>query len=581
MIKIRNQKKSNKQEFDSQSQKKFTYLPLLFLLAIITGVFILYWQTLSFDFTNLDDNIFIKKGDNEILSFNEIINSFLKGCFAEKDAYYRPLLMIYFKTMNHYFTDNLLETYHFVNILIHCLNILLLFYFLKSINQNRTTNLILVALFALHPTFTMAVAWIPGINDLLLTTFALLFFISTNKFIYKFNLLHALIASLSFLFALFIKETGIFLPLICFILVTKNFDFKPFLKPKVIAFLSVILFEILLWYFLREGVLDKASKNVITQNWFTVLPHRLVSLFHYSSKALVPINLCVYPVFEVGRITTDIFITLTFIVLLFGLLFKMKSKEGMYFTFVGLIWFGILLTPILFMPAAAKPILFEHRLYLPFIGILICLLLPLNFLVDRLNSLTIGGFFLILIFYAFKVNAYVPYFSNSFEFCRNGAEFSPSSSRAQLNFGKALAEKNEMDSAIEYIKLSLKIDSKMHYSRYYLALYKYIPNQKYDSALFFLHQELNFTPEFPNNYLEISRCYLFKKDYPNSEHYLEKYRGLLPIDDRIATIMIQLYIQNNHFKKAKSYSDSMLKKSVVIDTTLIKLINQGLSKNHQ
>jgi tetratricopeptide (TPR) repeat protein len=251
-----------------------------------------------------------------------------------------------------------------------------------------------------------------------------------------------------------------------------------------------------------------------------------------------------------------------------------KNKSELKLFCIGFLWFFIFLIPIFFMPFGATIKLFEHRLYLPIIGILVAIIPLINYAIEKKIILVLIVGSAITIFYCFQIIGYLPSFSDSFEFNKNAALLSPNSARAQLNFGKAYAEKNDLEQAKKYIDLSLKLDSNVHYTRYYLALYKFIPEQKWDSALVLLNKELELTPNFPNNYLEISRCYLNKNNLLKAEEYLEIYCTKLPEDKRMGDFMLKLYLQNNHIEKAKKYSQYLIKNSTPIDSNLMKIVNQ-------
>lgn len=64
--------------------------------------------------------------------------------------------------------------FHFVNILLHLINCLLVFYLVKKLTKNSFVTVLIVAFFALHPTRVESIAWVMQRKDLLYTMFYLI-----------------------------------------------------------------------------------------------------------------------------------------------------------------------------------------------------------------------------------------------------------------------------------------------------------------------------------------------------------------------------------------------------------------------
>lgn len=104
--------------------------------------------------------------------------------------------------------------FHFDNVLLHIISVVLLFYYLFTVTKSKLSSLLGALLFALHPMVTHAVAWIPGRNDELLFIFTVLSLI----YLYNYHLVPAksalIIHCFCYLLALFTKESTIVLPLL-------------------------------------------------------------------------------------------------------------------------------------------------------------------------------------------------------------------------------------------------------------------------------------------------------------------------------------------------------------------------------
>jgi len=152
---------------------------ILFILLITLGI---YYPVSFAEETSIDD----------IKLFTHLINQYdlnLKSLFFPSSGfhYYRPLLYLSF------YMDRVLffcqsEIMHFENVLIHCMNAVLVFWLIRQIfsglndDKYQILPLITALLFSIHPLTTEPVNWISGRTDLLAGLFSLAAF---NLFIYN------------------------------------------------------------------------------------------------------------------------------------------------------------------------------------------------------------------------------------------------------------------------------------------------------------------------------------------------------------------------------------------------------------
>ena len=98
------------------------YAPYLLLIAVVA----VYANTLSFEFTELDDSIFIR----EFTAYNEdlanLLTSFTRGVFnATTDPYYRPLFLDSI-ILNYQMYNTDIAGYHAFNLIFHAIAVVLL-----------------------------------------------------------------------------------------------------------------------------------------------------------------------------------------------------------------------------------------------------------------------------------------------------------------------------------------------------------------------------------------------------------------------------------------------------------------------
>ncbi|HEC70151.1 MAG TPA: hypothetical protein ENI31_07720, partial [Candidatus Omnitrophica bacterium] len=167
------------------NKKYFSFHNLaVFLLIVIT--FVVYFGSLKNefvwdDFLVIVNNNFIKSWNNFCQLFNksyltspsqirylEVIN------IGSGESSYRPVVTLtYF--IDYFFYKLNPWGYHLTNLLLHILNVLLLYFLIRLITQNNIIALLAGLLFAVHPVNTEAVDVITFREDLL----CFLFFVSS------------------------------------------------------------------------------------------------------------------------------------------------------------------------------------------------------------------------------------------------------------------------------------------------------------------------------------------------------------------------------------------------------------------
>lgn len=338
-------------------------LPYLFL--IVFG-FLLYYQSLFFSFSYLDDNQLIINNQGTLRQ-GGIANIFTSDVFFSNQGsgfYYRPLLNVSI-LIDSYFGGIEPFTFHYTNLILHLLAACLVFALLKQLLASKKTAFFLSLIFLVHPALTQAVTWIPGRNDSLLTVFilsAFLFFINflrTDRIIYWWGHLFF------FILAVFTKETAIFLPLLC--LAYYFLDIYKF-KSENSRNNFIIIFTtwatcLIIWSLLRSVSLSGSSS---LQSIIMSELNNLPVLFMYLGKAFLPYNLGVYPTLKDSTYWFGIFA-----VILLAISYFKTAKLNWRRLIFGTLWFLVFLLPSFIRPNSTPTDFLEHRLYLPIIGLLI------------------------------------------------------------------------------------------------------------------------------------------------------------------------------------------------------------------
>jgi tetratricopeptide (TPR) repeat protein len=179
----------------------------LFLAFLSLGV---YYPTLFAPYNSLDDKLLVQQLLNQThFSFTSLFSP--GGTYD----YYRPLLTLTFE-IDKYF-GGLQEIFsHFVNILLHTLNVLLIFQLSRSFaefvrREGDFLPFLSAAIFCIHPINTEAVNWVTARSDLLAGTFVFSSLFFVLKALDRRSLLLGGAAAVALFGGALCKETALFL----------------------------------------------------------------------------------------------------------------------------------------------------------------------------------------------------------------------------------------------------------------------------------------------------------------------------------------------------------------------------------
>lgn len=187
-----------------------TYGLDLLILVALGAVFVLFYKPiLHYGFTGVDDYDLIRFRWHEMKNWEEIPRSFVTDVFDKPGSVlYRPMQNI----------SHILEAigsssdkpdsylFHLTNLVLGCLNVLLLYLFLRQHNFSRTVSTASSALFIVHPLSIPVLAWIPGRADVMLVFFILVATILLRFYLQRRSILLLSLHLIFLLLALFTKD---------------------------------------------------------------------------------------------------------------------------------------------------------------------------------------------------------------------------------------------------------------------------------------------------------------------------------------------------------------------------------------
>jgi protein O-mannosyl-transferase len=306
----------------------------IFLLTIIV-----FFPVLLNGFIWDDDAIY----DNPLIQSSHGLAQFWFTPKANtRELHYWPVVYTTFWFEHRLWSDNPFG-YHLINLLLHALNIILLWKLLQKINIPGAG--FCAILFAVHPVHVESVAWAIERKDVLSVFFYLAAFLIFLEYLDKRTWIKYLVSLSLFLCAMLSKSITVTFPVaILLCLWWKNGTIR---KPEFISLLPFFVLAISISYFDVQFVHQRSS---LTQFGLTIGQRIYIagkSLWFYLGKLLVPFNLItIYPRWNLTISSfTQYFYPLTFLAFL-GTLFLGKKYFGRG-AISALAFFAITLSPTL------------------------------------------------------------------------------------------------------------------------------------------------------------------------------------------------------------------------------------------
>lgn len=541
-------------------EKKFTISYPMLWLAV--AVILLYAGSIGFGFTELDDSIFIRDFQQYNENVSNLVTSFHRGVFdAANDTYYRPLFLDSM-LLNYQISEQAPAGYHVVNLLFHLLSVTLLYQLFRRLSIKQWQSFTLALLFAVHPVLAQAVAWIPGRNDTMLTIFLLSFWITAIDYTETGKIKWLVLSILALLLAFFTKETAVFGAPVAFVLLVM-WQRKNWLDKKLLIQYGTWIAVFLIWLGVRSAATLKSSPLAVSQIVHDFV-ERLPLIVQYIGKIFLPFNLNVFPVIE----DTVYYYGIIAIVLLAVIIFLTKDKDARKIA-AGFAVFGLMLLPVLIVPKSLNEQTFEHRLYLPIIGML--MIIPQTMLMkNNWNEKKVFFSFMVVILVFGGLNIrQQQYFSDPLTFWKEAQRSSPHSAYATMMYGARIEDQAE---GAKLFRKAYTLNPKEKYLNYYYG----VMLQKEDSVLQsepYLLAEKKISDYYECDFY-LARVAMEKKDMNGAIGYLERYVTRDPANPQANNNLLLLYIDTRQKAKAEAQAKHMNEMGMPVPAEITNRINQ-------
>ncbi len=336
------------------------------LFLIIVTACMVFFPSLQYQFTNWDDDIHVTNNPAiHRLSFGSIARLF----HPTSKYMYHPLTMVSY-SLDWKIGESSPWTFHATNILLHLVNIVLVFFLLRKLFSSDAAVLFGTAVFAIHPLQVESVAWISARKELLYAFFylvsLLLYFDWDNKKkrgLYFLSLFFFICSVLS-------KPTAVTLPLVIILVEfwrSKKLETK--LLYKTLPFLIIALAFTLL-------IIGTQNQGTIPPLIYYSFPQRLLLIVYqvafYIWKFAVPMKLSAcyaYPQLVNNELPLAYYAAPIFLIAIGAILLWFLKKKSTNL-FPGLLFYAATLLPVLqLVPFNNASLVADRYIYLPVLGL--------------------------------------------------------------------------------------------------------------------------------------------------------------------------------------------------------------------
>jgi protein O-mannosyl-transferase len=470
-----------------QGMQKYTWaLGLLLVVATVA----LYYPVGGHPFVNYDDNVYVT--DNAQVKSGLNWDS-VQWAFTTTDAgNWHPLTWL-----THALDYQLFQAdpagHHNTNLLLHVLNVLLLFWVLRQATGFTGRSWMVAALFALHPINVESVAWISERKNLLSMLFFLLALGAYRWYAAGPRISRFAVVTGLFALGLMAKPQVITLPFVLLLwdywplrrmLSPGHPSASPDIEPDALpqrSFFWLVEEKLPLLAlcgasaFITMKAQQAAGAMHTVKNTFPLyirLGNAIVSYARYLGKAFWPSRLAlIYP--HPGTSVKAWEVLVAFVILLAITALVLKARRRRYLL-VGWLWFLGTMVPMIGLVQVGEQAMADRYAYLPFIGlfIMVCWGVGDWAAQTRVHSAVLAGASVVVLM-ALGVVAHrqLGYWSDNVILWTHIVEVTPPNYIAQDDLGGALLNDGQLEEAMKRFQAAAEIYPLDPFSNLNLAIY--------------------------------------------------------------------------------------------------------------
>jgi len=440
---------------------------LLSLILLATAL--VYFKTLSYPFL-FDDTMQIV-GNRHIMDAGYVHTYFTQDVWSHLpgkhlDAYYRPLLLLWFRANFILFGDAPFY-WHLTTILLHSICVALIYFLALRLVRDRTSATLAAALYAIHPLQVEGTAWISGVNGSLCAMSVLAAFLSYLEFKRSSRYAWLLISLSTFALALLAKESAIFF-------VGVILAYEHYVADRRYRWAVAYLPILLLYWVARTYALATVLPSMQVRALLPTILSFPWLLFVYGRLLILPIHLAVFYDFDFVQRLSDPRFYLPALAIVATFLCLPGRNKSRFFT----AWFLLMLAPAFAYAAMSMSgeVYNGRQLCLPLAAF--CIGIAAAATTARRKQ-SLGVFVALLLLISWRETRY---WADSRTLFEHTYEVSPTSSLAATTYIDQLIPEREYDRAITVGRTALLYHPDQPVLREAVARVEFLAG-RYDSAV--------------------------------------------------------------------------------------------------
>jgi tetratricopeptide (TPR) repeat protein len=433
----------------SRADKRLT---LLLAILLATSTMALYFSTVRNGFVDYDDSEFVTANPHVMQGLNRA--NVIWAITGTYTASWHPLTWIsHMADVQLYGTNP--AGHHFTNILLHALNVVLLFLLLNRATGYAFRSAAVAALFALHPLNVESVAWVAERKTVLCMTFLLLTLWGYGWYVRRPGVWRYLCVAGLFVLALMLAEK---IPLLAL--------------AAGSAWITIYVQG-------KAGVV--ASSLAMPLSWR--LKNATFSYLAYLGKAIWPSRLAVfYPHPENSLAWWKVITALLVLAGITALAYRLRQKR---YLLAGWLWYLGTMVPMIGIVQVGRQGMADRYAYLPFLGLFvgaIWFLADSTMRLQRSRKVLIGAFGMLLAICAYLTHVQIGYWRNSFTLFSHDLAVTADNGIAENNLGVAYVELGAPQLAVAYFETSIRLLPEYSTAHYNLGVLLQGQNRREEAA---------------------------------------------------------------------------------------------------
>jgi len=350
---------------------KYTSLVLYTLLGLFVLTLIVYFPSFKNDFVGWDDEGYIHEIKDiylNDLSWNGIKKIFSNFIMAN----YHPLtILIYAIEYNMFGIDSGIP-YHYLNVILHLINVLLVFIFIYRLSEKYIVGLVVALLFAVHPLHVESVSWISELKDVLYSFFYLLGLNVYMKYYYNGRKKKRYLYYVILLFILSCLSKGMAVTFSVILLLIDYLKEKKITSSMIIEKIPFFIISLIFGYLAIKA--QQSEEGIYNISAYTIgdrITFPFYSYMFYIFKMFFPVNLSViysYPLKPDGHIPIKYYLSVVGFIILVALVYwsLRKTKKVMF----GFLFYSACISIVIQLLPVGINIASDRYFYISSIGLL-------------------------------------------------------------------------------------------------------------------------------------------------------------------------------------------------------------------